>query len=471
MKITSAQSSLLLISIVLFNATTIFISCKKDTKQTYPWEYEEGEENSAGTLTVFDESENAYNHAIPGLSDADETKFVVGNSFNKMNWVIAPSSATATDGLGPLFNAKSCSGCHFLDGRGKPPGDGEDLISMVFKLASPGSNVHGGPLPVTNFGGQLGNNAIPGATAEGGVVILYTTVSGTYPDGTPYSLRKPGYTFENGALAGALFSPRVAPKMAGTGFFDAIPSTTILSYADENDLNGDGISGKPNYVWDFTENKTVLGRIGWKANTPSIRQQVAGAFVNDIGITSSIFPNEDLSGDQATNFAGIPNGGNPELSDEIREKVYFYTSTLAVPSRRNVKDEEVLQGKNLFVKIGCGSCHIPKMQTGIHPDIAYLNNITIRPYTDLLLHDMGEGLEDGMVDYLATGREWRTAPLWGMGIQNTVNNHTTLLHDGRARNAEEAILWHGGEANTSKNHFMELTKESRALLIKFLDSL
>ncbi len=469
MKLT--KTPLLFVSFLLFSATSFLVSCRKDKAFKSPWEYEEGEENVAGILTVYDESENAYNHAIPGLSSSDETKFVVGNSFNKMNWVIAPSSATGTDGLGPLFNAKSCSGCHLRDGRGKPPEDGEGLISMVFKLSSPGTNIHGGPLPVTNFGNQLGNNAIPGATSEGGVTILYTNVSGSYPDGTPYNLRRPGYTFDNSGLSGALFSPRVAPKMAGTGFFDAIPASTILSFADENDLNGDGISGKPNYVWDFTENKTVLGRIGWKANTPSIRQQVAGAFVNDIGITSSLFPSEDLSATQVTAFGSLPNGGTPEISDDIREKVYFYTSTLSVPSRRNFKDEEVLQGKYLFEKSGCTNCHIPKIQTGLHPDIAYLNNITIRPYSDLLLHDMGTGLEDGMQDYLATGSEWRTAPLWGMGIQATVSGHTTLLHDGRARNPEEAILWHGGEALNSKNSFMNLKKEDRDKLLKFLYSL
>lgn len=470
----SHRFALLLCSALLFGGTILLVSCKKDkssTQPSSPWQYEDGEENSAGTLTAYDESANAYGHAIPGLSSTDQTNFVVGNSFNRMNWVIAPASAVGTDGLGPLFNARSCSSCHFMDGRGKAPDNGEALLSMIFRLSVPGTTTEGGPAPVPDFGNQLGNNAIPGVTPEGGATILYTTVTGTYPDGSSYTLRAPSYTLDNSALAGALFSPRVAPKMSGVGFFDAIPESVILANADENDANGDGISGKANYVWDELKQATVLGRLGWKANTATTRLQVAHAFVNDIGITSSIAPDEALSGTEIALYGSLPNGGSPEIADQTFEKVYFYTSTLTVPVRRNFKEEEILHGKKLFEQVGCAKCHIQKMQTSIHPDIAYLNNITIRPYTDLLLHDMGPDLADGRPDFRATGSEWRTAPLWGMGVQQTVNGHYYLLHDGRANGPEEAILWHGGEAENSKKQFMNLSKDERDMLIKFLNSL
>jgi CxxC motif-containing protein (DUF1111 family) len=202
-----------------------------------------------------------------------------------------------------------------------------------------------------------------------------------------------------------------------------------------------------------------------------VEQQTAGAFSNDIGITSRIFPHENYTSYQAQYLQKLPTGGNPELEDDALDAVVFYIQTLAVPARRNIEDFAVKEGKKLFFQIGCESCHTSKMTTSSTAKPVHLANQTIRPYTDLLLHDMGEGLADHRPDFEATGSEWRTAALWGLGLQKTVSKHTNFLHDGRARSIEEAILWHGGEAEKSKNSFMNLKKSERASLLKFIDSL
>lgn len=448
----------------------LYSSCAKEAAD--PGGYVPGEEYQGGQdATVFDESVNAFGNAVPGLSVSQNSDFVVGNSFNRNPWVTAPSSTEARDGLGPFMNAISCAGCHFKDGRGAPPASGEAAVSLLIKISEPGTDAHGGPKPVANFGTQLNPFQIAGvAESEGNVIIGYTEMPGTYPDGTPYSLRKPTYTFENGALAGVMASPRVAPFMGGTGLIEAIPESVILSHADAGDVDGDGISGKPNYVWDAIHQTEALGRFGWKCGAPSVRQQVAAAFVNDIGITSSLFPDENLYGTQQQ-YAGLPNGGSPEISDAIFERVVFYTAALAVPARRRVQEVDVLMGKALFNAIGCNKCHINQLKTGYSAYLPQLSNQTIFPYSDFLLHDMGEGLADHRPEFYADGREWRTTPLWATGLTQTVNGHSYFLHDGRARGYEEAILWHGGEAEAAKNKFMQLKAGQRALLITFLQSL
>ena len=239
--------------------------------------------------------------------------------------------------------------------------------------------------------------------------------------------------------------------------------------ADERDADGDGISGRPNYVWSVETTSTAIGRFGWKANQPTVRQQVASAFAGDMGITSSLFPNENCP--PSVDCATLPNGGEPEIADEDLMKIVLYASALAVPAPRGWEKTEVQRGKALFAEAKCTSCHIPKIKTGEHPYIKGFSNQTIRPYTDLLLHDMGEGLADHANDFLANGREWRTPPLWGIGLFEMVNGHTYYLHDGRARNLEEAILWHDGEAQASKTAFMEMTATEREQLIAFLNSL
>jgi CxxC motif-containing protein (DUF1111 family) len=456
-----------MLTAVLFNLC--IISCNKhDMEVLAP---QAGEEFSAGVNgTVTDETSNAFGNPIPGLSAAEKDMFIVGNSFNRNSWVTAPSSTTGRDGLGPFFNATACASCHVLDGRGKPPSPGEEPTSMVFRL----SMADGSPLP--GYGNQLQNHAINGVEAEGSVDVEYIEIPGTYPDGTPYTLRKPTYTFINlkygNFPAGFLFSPRVAPKMTGTGNFDAVTDETLQRLADPDDADGDGISGRLNHVYDRIKQKTVIGKYGWKSNAPSIANQVADAFLNDIGITSSVLPDQQLAGKQKDMYKDLPNGGNPEITDDFYNDVVFYTSALAMPARRkNFADQQVLLGKKLFTNIGCGKCHTPDMKTGTHELVSQLSNQTIHPYSDLLLHDMGDALSDGRPDGEAAGNEWRTPPLWGISYHQTVNKHTFLLHDGRARNIEEAILWHGGESTKVLDNFRQLKKEDREKIIQFLESL
>jgi CxxC motif-containing protein (DUF1111 family) len=438
--------------------------------------YETGEENSGGATTIFDFSQNAFNHAAPNIFGEEETKFSVGNSFFRQNWVIAPSSTEGRDGLGPLYNGLSCTGCHFLDGRGRPRIGNEGVTGFLVRLSVSGADVNGGPAPHPIYGGQLQTVGIPGVQPEGSFTISYQNIDGQFADGTTYSLQKPIYLlFGNyGALNGVLHSPRVAPQMCGLGLLEAISETDIQANADEFDLDGNNISGRANYVWDYKNSKQALGRFGWKANQPSILQQTAAAFNGDIGITSSLFPVSNCTSAQL-DCNNAPNGNtapdNFELSNYQLERVTFYSSTLAVPGRRNAKDETILYGKKMFTEIGCNQCHTPSFTTTAHSSIAALNNQKIFPYTDLLLHDMGNDLSDGRTDYLANGNEWRTPPLWGIGMFQTVNKHTRYLHDGRARNIQEAILWHGGEAENAKDRYRKLNVEQRTALIKFLESL
>lgn len=446
-------------------------SCANNDDEYITLAPEEGEQYSGGETTVFNSSEEAFGFFAPNLTFDEQSDFGIGNSFFRQSWVSAPSSTTARDGLGPFFNAIACASCHFKDGRGRAPlFDGELGHGLLLRLSIPGTNSNGGLLPDPIYGGQLQDNAILGQTVEGKYVITYQSIAETFADGTTVILQKPIYQINNlgyGLLANNVqVSPRIANQMVGLGLLEAIPESTILSFVTNN---SDGISGKANYVYDVASNSQKLGRFGWKANQPSVRQQVAGAFLGDMGITTSIFPNENVpNGVDATT---IPNGGTPEISDLNLNRVVLYSSTLAVPARRNYSDQNVLKGKKTFETIGCTNCHIPKIQTGNNHSIVALRNQTIRPFTDLLLHDMGEGLADNTPDFLATGNEWRTPPLWGIGLINTVNGHTNLLHDGRAKNIEEAILWHGGEGQNAKNRYKQLNVQERNDLLAFINSL
>lgn len=451
-----------------------FSSCKKETQLLA----EEGEEYTGGATTVFNTSRNAFGFEAPNLDGIEELQFFSGNSFFNQSWVSAPASTTARDGLGPMFNAFACSGCHFKDGRGRSPAfQGELGHGLLLRLSVSGTDIYGGPLPDPIYGGQLSDNAINGVAKEGTIAISYTILSGNYEDGTAYSLRKPTYDIVDlgyGAMATDLqLSPRVANQMVGLGLLEAITERDILANVDEADADGDGVSGRVNRVHDRATNSLVLGRFGWKANQPNIRQQVAGAFVGDMGITSKLFPSESCTSSQ-NDCNNAPNGNSPsgyELDEETLDRVELYSSTLAVPGRRMWDDQDVLKGKELFWRAGCENCHVQQFTTGLHPKFSALSNQKIYPYTDLLLHDMGEGLADNAPDYLANGQEWRTAPLWGIGLIETVNGHTELLHDGRARNVEEAILWHGGEAENAKQHFAKMSATEREQLLKFVNSL
>lgn len=436
---------------------------------------EAGEEFSGGDTTVFVNTAEAFSKNAANLDFNQEGDFKIGNSFFEQDWVMAPSSTTARDGLGPVFNARSCAACHNKDGRGLPPlALDEKPLGLLFRLSIPGTTPEGGPVPEPNYGGQLQNRANPGIPLEGDVLVDYDEIPGSYGDGEAFSLRNPLYLFFDLGFGDFqedfMFSPRIAPQMPGMGLLEAIAQEDIESYADPEDVDGDGISGRPNYVWDVIAGETTLGRFGWKANVPSVRQQVSGAFHGDIGITSSIFPGQPCTAVQ-TDCLNAVDGGMPEIQDDVLDLVVFYSQTLAVPGRRDWEDPDVLAGKKIFNEIGCAQCHRQKFTTAGDFPMAPLAGQSIFPYTDLLLHDMGEGLADHRPDFEADGREWRTPPLWGVGLIETVNGHNFLLHDGRARGLAEAILWHGGEGEAAKERFRNLTKVEREQLLTFLRSL
>lgn len=328
-------------------------------------------------------------------------------------------------------------------------------------------------MPEPTYGGQLQDGAIEGVEAEGQFVIDYVERAGTFADGTPYSLREPTYRITDlayGAMhADVMVSPRIANQVIGLGLLAEIPEATLLQLADEHDADGDGISGRPNVVFNRETGVAEIGRFGWKANQPTILQQSADAFLGDMGITSDLLLDQNCTAVQ-DNCRTAPTGGEPEIERDDLEKVALYIQTLAVPAQRTPDDKTVLRGEQAFLDIGCGSCHTPELTTGDHP-LQPLANQTIRPFTDLLLHDMGAGLADNRPDFLATGSEWRTPPLWGIGLFETVNGHTFYLHDGRARNLSEAILWHGGEAAAARDAFLNMPKATRDALIAFLESL
>ena len=427
-----------------------------------------------GDTTAFASNNQAFSLSARNLTNLERRTFEVGDSFFNQNWVTAPASTAARDGLGPTFNAQACSSCHTHDGRGRPPESPDDPTrGLLLRLSIPGTDATGAPLPDPNYGGQLQDRAIRQIPPEGRLILTYTEIPGTYADGQPYTLLSPHYDFADLAFGplhpDLMLSPRVAPSVFGAGLLETIPESIILAQADPADADNDGISGRPNMVWNWRQGKTTLGRFGWKANQPTVEQQVAAAFLGDIGITSTLFPEENCPPLQ-TDCQSAPNGGAPELPAERLQKITFYNRTLAVPAMRNLDDLQVAQGAKLFLSAGCAACHTPQYVTG-ESDIPALSHQTIYPYTDLLLHDMGDGLADNRPDFLANGREWRTPPLWGLGLIETVNGHTRLLHDGRARSIAEAILWHGGEAEKARDNFIGLSQQERAALIAFLNSL
>ncbi len=430
---------------------------------------------SGGATTVFDATVNAFGQPAANLPFGERADFFTGNALFNRNWVTAPSSTTGSDGLGPIFNAASCSACHFKDGRGRPPVPPEVAFeSLLVRLSVPGADDVDGAAAEPNYGRQLGHRAILGVAPEGRPRLEWDELPGTYGDGTPYSLRAPRLVIDDLAY-GPLHpdtstSVRVAQTVFGLGLLEALDEATILAAADPDDADGDGISGRPNLVWDVRRATSVVGRFGWKANAPTIEQQSAGAFLGDIGITSPLFPAEDCT-DAETACRNAPNGGTPEIDQLKVDLVTFYVTVLAVPARRDVDDPTVRRGEQLFATAGCTSCHLPTLRTGDLPGFPSVSQQTIHPYTDLLLHDLGPELADGRPDFAASGAEWRTPPLWAIGLLPIVSEHTFLLHDGRARGFAEAILWHGGEARPARQAFKRLPARDRQALLAFLDSL
>ena len=429
---------------------------------------------SGGEGTVSDTSPLAFSLALRGLPSDLRRGFAVGNAFFNDNWVVAPASTEGRDGLGPLFNAQSCSSCHLRDGRGRPPETGERMLSMLVRLSVPGQDQFGAPLPEPSYGGQLQNRAIPGVQPEGRVELQWEEYPGVFVDGSSYSLRKPKLGFRDLAYGDlhpeVQTSPRVAQSVFGLGLVEAIDDSQIEQHADPMDADGDGISGRTNRVWSSSLQREVLGRFGWKANVGSLRDQTSGAFLGDIGITS-VDLSEQLFSEAQSQLALVPNGGVPELDEHKLARVVLYLQTLSPPARRHVEQEDVLRGQNLFFQIGCQKCHTPVFWTGDSHELEVLNGQRIQPFSDFLLHDMGDGLADGRPDFLAQSTEWRTAPLWGLGLQMEVSGHLYLLHDGRARGISEAILWHGGEAQSVRDAFLRFSAAQRADLEAFLMSL
>jgi len=422
---------------------------------------------AGGDTTLFTRTSQAYAQPAPNLDDYWADRHAVGDLAFEAAFVTPP--ANVNSGLGPLFNGASCVACHISNGRGLPEkGQRVVRVSQLTETApdtteyeyarealSPIENTP----PVAGIGTQLQEQGVYGHAPEGIVEIEWQESQGTYGDGTPYQLRSPQVTlsrFDGTPLPdGVVFSNRIPPPVFGLGLLEAVPESTILTLADPDDLDNDGISGHPNYVWDAVEETEALGRFGWKANEPTLLQQSAAAYVNDMGVTNSLFPAAD---------------GSQDIDKGILDVAEAYVQTLAVPGRILLDDPQVQRGESLFADANCASCHLSEMRTADH-EIAALTNQTIHAYTDLLLHDMGAELADGRPDFKASGNEWRTPPLWGIGLAQTVLPYSSYLHDGRARTLEEAILWHGGEAEVSKEAFRTMSESDRAALIRFLRSL
>ena len=406
---------------------------------------------------------------IPTLSPDELDKFFAGDFAFEQVFVTAP--ADVNPGLGPVFSHTSCVGCHLRDGRGRGAFGAEPPFvgSMLMRVSLPGFTPHGGPVPVPGFGVQLGDRSNFGVAREARVQVSFYETTETLSDGEQVYLKHPIYTIVDAYQplpAGVLLSARMAPPVFGRGLLEAISESDILALSDPGDANRDGISGRPNYVYNFRTGQMELGRFGLKANNPDLLQQTAGAYNEDMGVTNPYFPHESVLGQPQHDGRN----DDPEISQETLDITTFYLQTLAVPARRLWDDPQALRGEALFESTGCANCHTTTFQTGNH-SISSLSNQTIHPYTDLLLHDMGEALADNRPDYEADGREWKTPPLWGIGLTETVSGVPAFLHDGRARTLLEAIMFHGGEAEQSREAVRNLSKTDRDALLAFLQSL
>jgi len=457
---------------------------------------DEPDEAFPGGTATTDESidtHDAFSHFSRGIGFEGEARFKVGNAIFRKLWVSAPSSTQGSDGLGPLYNSRSCQSCHLKDGRGHPPNGNfpqDTAESMFLRLSIPPETDEQRRLIAEHkmnsideptYGAQLQETAVQGHDNEGHMHLTYEEVPIKLGDGSSVSLRRPTYSIADLKYGSVhpmtMLSPRVAPPMIGLGLIEAIPEEQIRAHADPDDKDGDGISGRANEVWSIVDDRLELGRFGWKAGVPSIRQQTATAFAIDIGISNPVVlkPSGDCTPAQ-TFCLNAPNGnsardGGVEVGAKLFDLVVFYAQNLAVPPRRDFTDAKVADGKALFYALNCQGCHTPSFTTGKVEGQPQLSNQKIWPYSDLLLHDMGEGLADNRPEGMADLREWRTPPLWGLGLTRIVNGHTLLLHDGRARNLEEAILWHGGEAQAARDGFAALSQSEREALLAFVASL
>ncbi|MEO1336862.1 MAG: di-heme oxidoredictase family protein, partial [Myxococcota bacterium] len=426
-----------------------------------------------------------FSRPAANLPSSQKPLFYAGQALARQPWVKAPSSTDARDGLGPLYNARSCLVCHHRGGRGTVNGDGVLGTGTLIRLSQ--VRVDGTAAPDPIYGSQLQLRTIDASYTLGGtagqipaeaqVVVEWIPVVTRYPDGQSITLRRPTVHLSQlgyGPLAPTtVLGLRHASPLYGLGLIDLIDTDDLMAMADPSDEDGDGISGRANRVWDRQRQTTVVGRFGWKANQPSLRQQVAAALAFDMGITSRLFPASTCSEDQSA-CRNAPNGasaGGHEISESLLDLIVDYNRSIAVPQRRKPSHPLVVEGQRHFVAMGCVGCHVPTQRTGQDSRFPHLSEQTIWPYTDLLLHDMGPDLADGRPDFDASGVEWRTPPLWGVGLSRAVHRDAGLLHDGRARTVEEAILWHGGEAQESRDAFMAAKSAQRRALLAFVRSL
>ncbi|QGM98471.1 di-heme oxidoredictase family protein [Methylocystis parvus] len=406
----------------------------------------------------------AFSQPFAGLEAPQSVRFRRGSGLFRQAWLIGPSEDHPDlVGLGPLYNRLSCIACHVKNGRGAAP-DAENGLArhMAARLSVEGSDAHGGPRAHPAYGAQLNPEGVPGVAGEGQAVIAYDEEAVTLEDGERVTLRRPKLAFRNLAYgeigADSRISVRNAPPVFGLGLLEAVPEAEILAG-----------KGKPNYVWDIEAKAHRLGRFGLKANQPGLKQQIANAFAEDIGVTSSLFPQESCAvGQSACVAAGSK---KPDLSDAQLDATTAYIRLLAVPARRGADAPNAVAGEAQFRALGCAACHRETLRVGDFADAPSLSGSEIHPYTDLLLHDMGDGLADGRADYEAGPRDWRTPPLWGLGLAGKGGDGANYLHDARARTLAEAILWHRGEAQDAADGFRRLPKSERDALLAFLNSL
>lgn len=406
-------------------------------------------------------------------SEVELARFESGKSEFGARWV-PPFISGGHWGRGPHSNAESCIECHPGNGRGRAPNDAdEEPVSLVLRLAVPGKNAPDAPQPHTVYGTQLNRYGVTGTLIEeGDFRVAWTPHTVTFDDGEQVTLRKPAVNITAlwfGPLGDQTIpSLRLAQPVFGLGLLEAIPESTLQRIA--NSQKKHGLNGRINYVRDAVNGNRVAGRFGHKALHPTLTQQVAAAFIDEIGVTTSLYPDDSCSPVQSE-CARLERLSTIEARNEQLVAIVDYLRLLAPPPRRNAEDPAVVRGAALFEKTGCADCHVPQLRTGNDTAFAVLGDRDIYPYSDLLLHDMGENLADAGQQFIVAGREWRTPPLWGLGLRTQINGNTGLLHDGRARNVTEAILWHGGEAQAARAAFMRMPRNARADLLAFLDSL
>ena len=433
-----------------------------------PTSFEPGEERPGGDTTIEARDEKSFSRPAANVSPERRGTFEAGLALFDVAWTVG--GEMDRDGLGPTYVGTSCRSCHFRGGRGAPPPPGQPMTSMLVRLSIPAAD---GTtfVPDPRYGDQIQNKAIPGVLPEGWFSVEYESNAASYADGAPYELLDPTYAAHDmafGPLAeGTRISPRVAQPMIGLGLLAAIRDEDIEALADPGDTNGDGIRGRRNHV--SVQGALSPGRFGWKANNVDLVQQTAGAFLGDIGITSPVHEVDDCPAIQTDCAAAA--SITLDISPARFDAIVFFSHLVAVPHRPDAAAPEVLLGKALFAQTGCSACHVPSFVTGPLAGFPEVEGQRIYPYTDLLIHDMGPGLADDRPDHEAGGRDFRTTPLWGIGMTSLISGHTRLLHDGRARSIEEAILWHGGEAETARASFRGLPAEGRAALLRFVASL